>query len=37
MEKQSEARRHIGFKDGDIHKAVAEVHEEAIGRINHAR
>ena len=32
MEKESEARRHIGFKDGDFKKAVTEVHEEAIVR-----
>ena len=32
IEKESEARRHIGFKDGDFNKAVTEVHEEAIVR-----
>ena len=26
IEKESEARRHIGFKDGDLNKAVTEVH-----------
>ncbi|SRR5258708_7851840 len=30
MEKESEVRRHIGFKDGDFNKAVTKVHEEAI-------
>ena len=30
IEKKSEARRHIGFKDGDFNKAVTEVHEKAI-------
>src|SRR6266542_6753799 len=29
VEKESEARRHIGFKDRDFNKAVTEVHEEA--------
>ena len=32
LEKESEARRHIGFSDGDFNKAVTEVHEEAIVR-----
>ena len=32
IEKEPEARRHIGFKDGDFDKAVTEVHEEAIVR-----
>ena len=32
IEKEPEARRYIGFKDGDFDKAVAEVHEEAIVR-----
>ena len=30
IQKESKARRYIGFKDGDFNKAVAEVHEEAI-------
>ena len=30
MKKESEARRHIGFNDGDFNKAMAEVHEAAI-------
>jgi len=30
VEKEPEARRHIGFKDGDFNKAVTEVYEEAI-------
>ena|SRR5882757_7747286 len=30
VEKETEARRRIGFKDGDFNKTVAEVHEEAI-------
>jgi len=32
MEIEPEARRHIGFKDGDFNMAVTEVHEEAIVR-----
>ena len=28
MEKESEARRRIGFDDGDLNKAVTDVHEE---------
>ena len=32
MEKASEARRRIGFNDGDFNKAVTEVHEEAVVR-----
>src|SRR5256885_6275789 len=32
IEKESEVRRRIGFKDGDFNKAVAEVHEKAIAR-----
>jgi hypothetical protein len=31
IEKESEARPHIGFKNGDFNKAVTDVHEEAIG------
>src|SRR6266496_6684927 len=30
IEKQSETRRHIRFKNGDLNKAVAEVYEEAL-------
>jgi hypothetical protein len=30
MEKESETRRHIGFKDGNFNEAVTEVHEETI-------
>src|SRR5207245_5976058 len=30
LEKESEARRHIGFSDGDFNKAVTEVHAEAV-------
>ena len=32
VEKESEARPCIGFKDGDFNKAVTKVHEEAIVR-----
>ena len=32
IEKESEARRDIGFKDGDFNEAVTEVHEEAVVR-----
>src|ERR1700682_2681888 len=32
IEKEPEARRHIGFQDGDFNKAVTEVHEEAVVR-----
>ena len=32
MEKEPEAGRHIGLRDGDFNKAVTEVHEEAIVR-----
>jgi len=32
IEKEPEARRYIGFKDGDFDEAVTEVHEEAIVR-----
>jgi hypothetical protein len=32
IEKEPEARRHIGFPDGDFNKAVTEVHEEAVVR-----
>src|ERR1700688_3965134 len=32
IEKEPEARRDIGLKDGDFNKAVTEVHEEAVVR-----
>jgi hypothetical protein len=32
IEKEPEAWRHIGFKDGDFNKAVTEVHEEPVVR-----